>query len=358
VVEYAGRPEPGSALDRLQKTGALFDEQPAIRPGGSRAQTSRGRQNGILIGATGWDQNDWAAPIRAREPGRGLWLWPDVPDRAAVGYALLWRPQAGVFEGLANLQVIFSLGAGVDALVERDDLPAGVPVVRIVDPDLTQRMTEWVVLQVLMHHRSQRRYDVAQAAHRWQVIAQPTAPEVRVGIMGMGVFGQAAAKALVDLGYDVAGWSGSRHAIPGVRSFAGRDELAAFLGRTDILVSLLPLTPQTHAILSMPLFRHLARNGKFGPPVLINAGRGGLQVESDIVAALDAGILAGASLDVFEREPLDAASPLWDRPNVIITPHASANSYPAALVPGILAQIAAFERGEPLQNVVDRARGY
>jgi glyoxylate/hydroxypyruvate reductase A len=219
-------------------------------------------------------------------------------------------------------------------------------------------MIEWVTLQVLMHHRGQRRYDRAQAAHRWQVIAQPTAREVRVGIMGMGVLGRAVADALAHLGYDVAGWSTTRHDLPGVRSFAGSKELASFLGRTDILVALLPLTPQTKGALSMPLFRRLARDGKIAAPVLINAGRGGLQVESDILAALDAGILGGASLDVFEKEPLDPASPLWDRPDVVITPHASANSYPAALAPGIVSQIAAFERGEPLRNVVDRARGY
>ena len=311
----------------------------------------------ILIAATGWDAEAWAAPIRAAEPTRPVFIWPDVGDPAAVAHALVWNPPAGFFAGLANLRTIFSLGAGVDHLVFRDDLPE-VPIVRVVNPDLTKRMTEWVTLQVLMHHRRQRAYDAQQGERRWRELPQPAAGEVRVGIMGMGVLGRDAAEVLARLGFDVAGWSRRATPLAGVRSFHGEGELDAFLARTDILVALLPLTRETRSILAMPLFRKLAHDGKLGGPVLINAGRGGLQTESDIVAALDAGVLKGASLDVFETEPLPVTSPLWGRNTVVITPHCAGWSSPEAIAGGILRQITAFERGEPLTDVVDRGAGY
>lgn len=311
----------------------------------------------IFIAASGWDQQEWAAEIRAIEPGRKVFLWPDLSNPGAVGYALAWHPPDGALRQLANLRAIFSLGAGVDHLVFGSDLP-DVPIVRVVNDDLTQRMTEWVTLQVLMHHRRQRAYDAQQTARRWHELDQPAAGAVRVGIMGLGVLGRDAAAVLVRLGFPVAGWSRQPAAVAGVQSFHGKDQLDTFLARTDILVSLLPLTPETRGILAMPLFRKLARDGKLGGPVLINAGRGGLQVEADIIAALDQRILTGASLDVFETEPLPGTSPLWGRSDVIVTPHCAAWSSPAALAGDILRQISAFERGEALANLVDRENYY
>jgi glyoxylate/hydroxypyruvate reductase A len=309
----------------------------------------------ILIAAPSWNQEEWAAPLRAADPERRVSLWPDVPTDAA--YALVWNPPAGIFRQMPKLKAIFSLGAGVDHLVFRDDLP-DAPIVRVVDPDLTQRMTEWVTLQVLMHHRRQRTYDAQQRRREWHEHGQPAAGEVRVGIMGMGVLGRDAAAALSRLGFQVAGWARRAADVPGVAMFHGREQLGAFLARTDILVSLLPLTAETRGMLNMGLFRQLARDGRLGGPVLINAGRGKLQVEADIVAALDAGVLKGASLDVFETEPLPENSPLWARDDVILTPHCAAASAAYTLVPGILAAIAEYEASGALQNVVDRARGY
>jgi len=178
--------------------------------------------------------------------------------------------------------------------------------------------------------------------------------------MGMGILGRDAAQVLVRLGFRVAGWSRKPSAMAGVESFHGAEGLGPFLARTDILVCLLPLTPETRGILSLPLFRHLARDGALGRgPIVINAGRGGLQVEADIVAAIADGTLGGASLDVFEREPLDPASPLWRiSNNVIVTPHVAATSEAPAIVPLILDQIRDFEAGKPLQNLVDLKRAY
>jgi len=314
-------------------------------------------EGAILIAATGWDMAAWAEGIRQAEPARPVFVTPEVRDPAEITYALVWSPPADLFRALPNLRAIFSLGAGVDHLIFRDDLP-DVPIVRVVNPDLTKRMTEWVTLQVLMHHRRQRAYDAQQRARTWHELRQPAARDVRVGIMGLGVLGSDAAEVLMRLGYQVAGWRRTAADVPGLQVFHGVAQLDAFLARTDILVSLLPLTPATRGLLAMPLFEKLAQDGALHGPVLVNGGRGGSQLEKDIVAALDGGVLAGASLDVFEHEPLDPDSPLWGRDNVIITPHAAAWSDPAPLALAMLAQIAAFERGEPLRNAIDRTALY
>lgn len=311
----------------------------------------------ILLSVGSWDPAPWVAAIRAGEPERPLHVWPDLPQPKAIGYLLAWQLPDGLLARLTNLKAIFSLGAGVDQLVTRRDLP-DVPLVRVINPDLTQRMTEWVTLQVLIHHRRQKAYDRQQAAHIWKELPQPAAREVRIGILGLGVLGRDAATALQRLGFQVAGWSRSPAGLEDIAFFSGREELDRFLAQTDILVSLLPLTPDTEGILAMPLFERLARDGALGGPVLINAGRGRLQVEADIVAAVERGILIGASLDVFAEEPLGPESPLWALPNVVITPHAAAASAPAALIPPILKQIRDFEAGAPLENVVDRETSY
>ena len=199
--------------------------------------------------------------------------------------------RAGCWRGLPQLRAIFSLGAGVDHVVDDAGLPA-VPLVRIVDPDLTMRMSEYVALHVLIHHRRQRRYDTQQRKRLWHEHAQPPASDVAIGIMGMGVLGRDAAALLRRLGFQVAGFSRSRKQLPGIEMFSGNDELDAFLRRTEILVCLLPATPATAGILNLELFRKLKRDGAAGGAFLINAGRGALQVDADIVAALDEGTLA------------------------------------------------------------------
>jgi glyoxylate/hydroxypyruvate reductase A len=309
---------------------------------------------GAILLVTGpWAPEPWAAAIRSGHPDRPLFVWPDLPDAAAIRYALVWKPKEGLLATLPRLKVIFSLGAGVDHFIFQQGLP-DAPIVRVVHDDLTQRMTEWVVLQVLMHHRRQRAYDRFQAERRWHHLLQPAAAEVRVGVMGLGILGRDSASVLARLGFRVAGWSRRPAQIAGIETFAGAGELDRFLARTDILVCLLPLTAETRRILSADLFGKLARDGALGGPIIINAGRGGLQVEADIIAAMTGGVLKGASLDVFETEPLDSGSPLWGLDNVVITPHAAADSSPAAVVPEILDQIEAYEAGRPLRNVVDR----
>lgn len=317
----------------------------------------RGGANGILVASGPWDPEPWAEAARAIDPGRPVHIWPDLPDPRTVRYVMAWHPPEEALAALPNLAVVFSLGAGVEHVLNRP-IPPGVPVARIVSDDLTERMTEWVTLQVLMHHRQQRHYDRLQRERRWHELRQPAASEVRVGVMGMGVIGRVSAEAVARLGFQVAGWSRRPSAVAGVESFHGDVGLDPFLARTDILVVLLPLTPETRGLLAMPLFRKLAKDGALGGPVLINAGRGGLQVEADIAQAIEAGVLIGASLDVFETEPLDRGSPLWGMENVVITPHCAGWSDPVELTRQIMEQIAAFEAGQPLRNVVDRAASY
>ena len=311
----------------------------------------------ILLALAGWEPDAWLARFLALGRGRNVRLFPEIGDPAAIRYACVWKPPAGLLASLPNLQAIFSLGAGVDHLMSDPALP-DVPIVRIVDPDLASRMTEYVVLHVLLHHRRFKFYDTHQRERTWREETDAAASEVRVGIMGLGVLGRAAAAALKPLGFQLNGWSRTQKIIPGATVFSGDAGLKAFLAQTDILVCLLPLTADTRGFLNYELFRGLARDGALGGPALINAGRGGSQVEADVLRALDDGTLTGASLDVFEREPLPAASPLWTHPKVFVSPHNAAQSEPRALTKYILAQIERFEGGLPLENVVDRKRGY
>jgi glyoxylate/hydroxypyruvate reductase A len=311
----------------------------------------------ILLAITGWEPEAWLERFRAEAKGREVRLWPATGDPAAIDYACVWKQPAGLLAGLPKLKAIFSLGAGVDHLLSDPALPY-VPIVRIVDADLTRRMTGYVALHVLLHQRKMRLYEAGRRERAWRDHFEAPPDQVRVGIMGMGVLGQAAAETLRQLGFKVAGFSRSPKTIPGIESFAGEAGMSAFLGASNILVCLLPLTTETRGILRYDIFRRLARDGAFGGPVLINAGRGGLQVEADILRALDDGTLAGASLDVFEHEPLPQTSPFWDHPKVYVTPHNAASSDPNALVKNVMNQIEHFERGLALEHVIDRKLGY
>lgn len=309
-------------------------------------------------GTDNWSPARWKARFDAACPGRAVALLPDAAiDPADVHYAAVWKPQPGELARFPNLRVIFNLGAGVDALMADVSLP-DVPLVRVAVDDLTSRMTEYVVLHVLMHHRQEPYLRASQRARRWAPREQWPAAAVTVGIMGLGTLGADAAGALRRLGFAVCGWSRRPKTIDGAACFHGEDGLTPFLSRTDILVCLLPLTPETRHILGRTLFARLRRDGPLGAPVLINAGRGGLQNEADILACLDDGTLGGASLDVFHNEPLPQDSRFWDHPRVILTPHNAADTDPDAISAYVAEQIARFEAGDGLENVVDRARGY
>ncbi len=299
----------------------------------------------------------FATACREFDPGHDIRQWPDVGRAEDIRYALAWGPPAGELAKLPNLELIVSVGAGVDHLM-KDPLLPHVPVARFVDADLTGRMVSYVAANVLFHHRRMNELRAQQAAAVWKYLPEPAAHELTVGIMGLGVLGQACAQALLPLGYSLAGWSRTPKGVPDVACFAGAIGLDAFLGATDILVVLLPLTPDTRGIIDRKLLAKLRRPKLLPGPVLINAGRGGLQSEQDIVASLDAGELYAASLDVFTTEPLPPSSPVWGHERILLTPHIAAESDPRAIARYLIAQIGRKQCGEPLPNLVDRQRGY
>ncbi len=311
----------------------------------------------LLLHLSDVDEASWARAFTEALAPYPVVRRGDEFDPAEVRYIFVWKPKPDAFEGLDNLKAVLSLGAGVDALLKHPALP-DAPIVRFVDDDLSQRMSDYVVAHVTMHHRQFTRFQADQKARRWSQFYPPAAGETTVGIMGMGVLGQDAAKRLLPLGFSVRSWSRSPSSVDGIEGFSGRDQFDAFLAGTDILVNLLPLTPETDGILNYETFAKLRRDGLKGGPVIVNAARGGHQREADIVRALGDGTLGAASLDVFEVEPLPQDSPLWAIENCYITPHIAAISNEASGVRYFSAILKGHEEGRPLINVVDRSRGY
>lgn len=315
------------------------------------SEQKRGR---ILLALTGRDVDHWR---RLLEDGYEVVSKRRFPVDPTIDYVVLWKHAPGTLAGLPNLKLSISMGAGVDHIFTDPDLP-DAPILRVVAQNLTTHMIEYVVWRVMDHHRQGMAYRAQQADKVWYEAPQVTADQISVGIMGLGQLGQAAAKALLSLGFKVNGWTRRPANVAGVTNFNSEAGLKDFLAATDILVVLLPHTPVTEGIIDYSLLRGLRRDNALGGAVLINGGRGKLQKEADILRALDDGTLKEASLDVFEEEPLPATSPLWTHPRVFITPHAAASSDPEHLAPLMLEQIRRFERGEELENVVDRQAGY
>ena len=297
---------------------------------------------------------DWSAYLSRDVPEIPMRHWDEPGNDAAVRFALVWNPPRGELRRrFPNLEYIFSLGAGVDALLDDPDLPHSVPVVRMVEEALVIGMTEYVALHVLRIHRQQRDFEIQQRAGEWRQIVTPLAPDRKVGLMGLGVLGSDAAAALTALRFDVASWTRTPKAVPGVYCFHGDDGLGPFLARTEILVALLPLTDDTRGILNADLFAQLPKGAG-----LINAGRGGLQVEADIITALDSGQLSEAVLDVFSTEPLPEGNPLWRHPKVTLTPHNAALTGSETGAREVAANLQRVLAGERPHNIVDTKAGY
>ena len=295
----------------------------------------------------------WRAQLTRLTQQLDIRVWPEIGKPAEIEYALVWRPEPGFLASLPNLKLILSLGAGVDHLLGDPQLPQHLPIVRLVDPHMTAAMSEYVVLQVLRLHRRELDYRAQQEAGLWRELDQKNAVDRRVGILGLGELGRDAAKKLRALGFDVAGWSRGERTVPGVASYAGANGLPQLLGRSEILVCLLPLTAETEGILNGSTLALLPKGA-----ALVNAARGAHLVEEDLLAALASGQISAAVLDVFREEPLPAGHPFWRHPRVILTPHVAAFTNPATAAPIILDNIRRFEEGRPLLNQIDPARGY
>ena len=299
------------------------------------------------------DPEDWGRHLREAIPGLDFRVWPAVGDPGEIDAAIVWKAPQGELRKYPNLKLIVNLGAGVDSIVQDRSLPAGIPIVRIADPDMSRMMAQFVLAAVLRHYRDFVPFARAQKERRWHYIHPREAPTCSVGVMGLGNLGAMAASELVRQGFKVAGWARSPKSLDGVESFHGNAGLAPFLARTEILAVMLPLTPQTEGILDAKALALLPRGAK-----IINVGRGRLVDEDALIAAIRSGQIAEATLDVFRTEPLPADSPLWDLDQVLVTPHLASVAIPRTAARQVAENLRRVRAGEPLINAVDPQRGY
>ena len=294
----------------------------------------------------------WARIFAEQAPDIEFHVWPETGDLAAVEYLIAWQPPPGLLATLPNLKVLFSSGAGVDHL-DLSAVPPHVPVVRMVEPGIVNGMIEYVTMSVLALHRNLIDYIRAQAVGAWQAIEVDPASARSVGVMGLGVLGQAVLERLGSFGYARYGWNRSPKMIPGVTCYSGEQTLEPFLGHCDILVCLLPLTESTRGVLNRRLFAALPRGAS-----LINVARGGHLDQQALLEALDSGHLSAAILDVCEPEPLPPLHPFWRHPRILLTPHIASMTQPETAAVVLLENIRRHRSGEPLRDVIDRRKGY
>jgi glyoxylate/hydroxypyruvate reductase len=294
---------------------------------------------------------EWHAALIAAMPEATIAAWPDAP--AHPDYALVWKPPAELFVRARPIRAIFNLGAGVDGLMGIPTLPDDVLLIRLEDAGMAEQMAEYVTLAVLGAYREMDAYAAQQRNAVWRPRPRIAKSSFGVGFLGFGVLGNAVSRALLPFGFPLHAWSRTRKAAPGVVSYAGIAELDEFLAKAHVLVCLLPATPDTASLLDRTALETLPAGG-----YLVNVARGGIVVDEDLVALLDNGHLAGATLDVFRDEPLPPSHPFWHHPRITLTPHASAVTLVDESVAQIAAKIRRLEREEPVTGIVDRARGY
>lgn len=294
----------------------------------------------------------WADAFARLAPGMPFRTWPDIGDAADIRYLAAWTVTRDLLDGLPNLEVLFSVGAGVDQL-DLSQVPDHVQVVRMLEPGLTDGMVQYATFATLALHREMLDYRTAQADHRWAPRPLLPAGRRRVGVMGLGNLGTAVLNALRPFGFPLRGWSRSGGAVEGVEIFAGSETLPAFLSGCDILICLLPLTDQTRGILCRKNLDLLPRGAG-----IINVGRGGHLVEHDLLSALDSGQLSGAVIDVLNTEPAAADHPFWSHPRILLTPHVASQTQDDSSVEVLIANIRRQQAGVAMQGQVDRTRGY
>lgn len=305
----------------------------------------------LVIIAPERDASEWVEGIAAQDNNITVEVWPDVKDNEKVIGAVVWNHPEGSLRDFPNLKFISSMGAGVDHVLKDASLPQ-VPIVRIVDEDLTRAMTQYIIAAVAYFHRRLDKYTADKKNAIWDQEAPPEVP-LSIGILGMGVLGTDAAHKLASLGFDVCGYSNSPKNLKGIKSFHGEEGFQPFIDSINMLICLLPLTEQTKDILNIDLFRKMQKGS-----YLINVARGGHLVENDLLLALEKGYLAGAFLDVYQEEPLPQDHPFWKHPKIMMTPHIASITNPQAAIPQVVRNYQAATRGENLQNKVDLIKGY
>jgi glyoxylate/hydroxypyruvate reductase A len=293
----------------------------------------------------------WAQRFAERAPELGFRLWPDIGDPAEIRYLVAWQPEH-LAVTLPNLEVVFSIGAGVDQL-DLARIPAHLPIVRMIEPGIVDGMVEYVTEAVLAIHRDLFDYALLQQAREWKPMPLRPAASRRVGVLGLGMLGTAVLERLRLFGFACAGWSRSPHEIEGVECFAGEAAFGAFLARTDVLVCLLPLTDATRGLLDRDVFAALPKGAS-----VVHVGRGPQLNATDLLDALDRGQIYSAVIDVTEPEPLPADHPLWSQPRVRITPHIASATSALPGADAVLENLRRHRAGEPMLGQIDRARGY
>lgn len=294
----------------------------------------------------------WQRWLAQHAPDITLHIWPETGEPDQVDALIAWQPPDDIAACFPNLKLLFSVGAGADQF-DLTILPPDLPVIRMIEPGLTQGMVEYVTFSVLGLHRDMPRYFQQQRLQQWQAHSALPAAQRRVGVMGMGELGQAALRQLVALGFDCAGWSRTPRQYSGVRCWHGDDQLAEFLAHSDILVCLLPLTATTHGLLNSALFNQLPHGA-----ALVQAGRGPQLNHDDLLLALESGQLRAAVIDVTDPEPLPPSHPFWRHPAIWLTPHIASQTQNESAIVALLDNLRRYQRGEPLHGLIDRLRGY
>jgi len=280
-------------------------------------------------------------------------IWPNIADRTEIDCLLAWRPPFGFFANFLNLKAIFSLGAGVDHLFEDPNLPKNISITRIIDPGMAQDMAQYASTAVLNIIRNTKHWASLQKEKRWDRTPAFDSRDKTVGVMGLGFLGSKVASTLQSLGINTVGWSRSKKEIPNIKCYFGNDKLQNFLNATDILICLLPRTPETENVLNKELFNQLK-----DAAYLINISRGEILVEEDLISSINSGKLSGATLDVFRTEPLPSSNPFWSNPKITVTPHISAVTNPKTASIQLLENYRRLQSGENLKHTVSFEKGY
>jgi glyoxylate/hydroxypyruvate reductase A len=296
------------------------------------------------------DPKPWVQGLQRAFPSAEVSAW--VPGAPPADHAIVWAPPQRFIDEQAGLQTLFNIGAGVDALLQLQ-LPPSLKVVRLDDAGMSVQMAEYVCHAVIRHFREFDAYDHDTQAGTWSYRKPRSRADFPVGVMGLGVLGERVAQALQVFEFPVNGYSRSAKNLPGVRCFSGAQGLAEFLQATRVLVNLMPLTPETENILNRAHLSQLKVGG-----YVINVARGKHLVDDDLIALIDSGHLAGATLDVFRTEPLPADHPFWQHPGITVTPHTSARTLRDESIAQIVGKMQALARGEAINGVVDPQRGY
>ncbi|WP_166425439.1 glyoxylate/hydroxypyruvate reductase A [Paraglaciecola sp. 20A4] len=296
--------------------------------------------------------DNWRTLFADALPGVTWYHWPNIEDKSAIELMIVWKLPRDYQQDYPNLKVIFSVGAGVDQL-DLASVPEHIQVVRMLDPGIVKGMSEFIAMHVLNIHRDTFSYINANKTCTWQPIPTMENKQRRIGVFGLGHLGQAAAKTVLELGFSVNGWSRSPKKMEQVNCFSGEAELPTFLAQTDILVCLVPLTPDTRGILNIHTLSQLPKGAS-----IINVGRGEQLVPDDLLTLLNQQYLAYAVLDVFDIEPLPETHPLWQHSNVVVTPHIAAITQDNSAGQVLVNNVQRYIDRQPLAGLVDRKLGY